>query len=140
MNDIKPGDKVRINEGLLEGQIGYVTGVDREDNKVYIDIEGENSISNDLAFHPEVLVNGNEDHESLAHLKKLYPDFLSSLNYRFRVTTYVDGIMYVSAIPMTSLMLVEVLKTPPAGIHAVEFMLAKDDPSRGLAWKILWTV
>jgi hypothetical protein len=75
---------------------------------------------------------------ALEHLMKMYPDFLASDRYRYRLTTFVDGIMYVSQVPLDAELLVSVLSDPPAGLHAVEFMLKQDDPYRGLAWKTLW--
>lgn len=57
LEQIKPGDKVRINEGILEGQVGHVTGVDREDYVVYVSLDRETFIAKDVALYPAVLVD-----------------------------------------------------------------------------------
>lgn len=139
MTQFNVGDKVRVNEGLLEGQTGYVTGA--RDNLTMVELEDVAFGGGPLTFYTETLVSANEDHPALAHLKGLYPDFLKapkSDNYRFRLTTYVFGVFYVS-VPLDARMLVRALQTPPAGLERVEFMLKQDDPSRGLAWKMLWS-
>jgi len=139
MTQFNAGDKVRINEGLLEGQTGTV--VKWGPHVTLVSLEDEAFGGGSLTFYTETLVSADEDHAALAHLKGLYPDFLKapkSDKYRFRLTTYVHGVFYVS-VPMDARMLVRALQTPPAGLERVEFMLRQDDPSRGLAWKMLWT-
>lgn len=138
MKPFEPNTKVRINEGELEGIEGTVFVSGPHVTSVRLDLMTGEAI---LPVYTEMLVSA-EDHPALAHLKGLYPDFLKapkSDNYRFRVTTFVGGILYVSSVPLDAETLIGVLKTPPAGLHAVEFMLKQDNPSRGLAWKVLWS-
>lgn len=137
MTEFRVGDKVRVNEGALEGSTGYVTGV--EDNLTHVELENVTYVKGSLAFYTATLVRGDEDHEALAYLKNLYPDYLKSDNYRFRLTTFVGGIMYVSSIPLDAGTLTRVLRNPPAGLCAVEFMLRLDDPTQEMSWKLLWT-
>lgn len=139
MVQFNPGDKVRVNEGLLEGQTGIVT--ESNDHLTLVKIDDTAFGGGDLAFFTQTLVAGDEDHESLAHLRGLYPDFLKapkSENYRFRLTTYLNGVNYFSE-PVKADLLVATLKNPPAGLEQVEFMLKNDNPYRGLAWKLLWS-
>ena len=140
MGQFEAGTKVRINEGLLEGQVGTV--VKWGMHVTLVSLEDTAFGGGSLTFYTETLVSADEDHAALAHLKSLYPDFLKapkSDNYRFRVTTFVDGIMYETPVPLDAATLVGVLGKPPMGLHAVEFMLKQNDPSRGLSWKVLWS-
>jgi len=139
MTEFRVGDKVRVNEGLLEGQTGYVAGV--RDNLTMVELEDVAFGGGPLTFYTETLVSGDEPHPALEKMQGLYPDFLKapkSDHYRFRLTTYVLGVFYVS-VPLDARMLVRALQTPPAGLERLEFMLKKDDPSRGLSWKMLWS-
>lgn len=138
MNAFEPGSKVRVNEGLLEGQTGTV--VKANEHLTLVEIDDVAFGGGPLIFYTQTLVSAAEDHPALAHLKGLYPDFLKapkSENYRFRLTTYVHGIIYVTY-PLHAEVLKTALAKAPAGLEKVEFMLKQDDPSRGLAWKLLW--
>jgi len=136
VTEFKTGDKVRVNEGELEGLEGVVVEEKPYRPAVRLDLQYGEGI---LELYVDTLVPANEPHASLAHLKDLYPDFLKSDSYRFRLTTYVNGVFYVSH-PLNARLLEETLrKNPPAGLEKVEFMLKQDDPSRGLAWKLLWS-
>lgn len=137
MTQFEVGSKVRINEGLLEGKGGTVT--ESDDYLTRVSMDETIYVKGDLTFFTETLVDGSEPPEALAHLKRLYPDFLTSDRYLFRLTTFVGGIMYQTAVPMPANLLVLALATPPAGLHAVEFMQKNEDPNRGLAWKTLWS-
>lgn len=136
MKPFEPNTKVRINEGELEGIEGTVFVSGPHVTSVRLDLMTGEAI---LPVYTEMLVSA-EDHPALAHLKGLYPDFLKapkSDNYRFRLTTYVHGIIYVTY-PLHAEVLKTALAKAPAGLEKVEFMLKQDDPGRGLAWKLLW--
>lgn len=132
MTEFRVGDKVRVNEGLLENQTGYVVGV--RDNMSLVELE--DVAFGGGAFYTEALVSGDKPHPALEAVK-LYPDLLNSDRYVFRLTTHVDGIMYQS-IPVDGATLKGVLEKPPAGLQGVESM-AKDDFTRGKTWRLLWT-
>jgi hypothetical protein len=138
MTQFKNGDRVRVNEGELEGLEGFVMVTGPHVTSVKFNLmSGEVAIP----IYTEMLDDAKEPHAALAHLKSLYPDFLrapKSDNYRFRLTTYVFGITYISA-PVTAEVLVQSLGHAPAGLEKVEFMLKQNDPSRGLSWKLLWS-
>ena len=139
MSPFEIGSKVRVNEGLLEGQTGIV--VDSREHVTLVKVDDVAFGGGDLAFYTETLVSGDEPHPALEKMQSLYPDFLKapkSDNYRFRLTTYVHGVFYLS-VPLDARMLKRALQTPPAGLERLEFMLKKDDPSRGLSWKMLWS-
>lgn len=136
MTQFKSGDRVRINEGELEGLEGTAVAVESNRVSVKLDMLYGEGI---LALYTETLVSADEPHAALAHLKNLYPDFLKSDSYRYRLTTFVDGIIYVSSVPLDAETLKDALRKPPAGLERVEFMLKQDDPNRGLAWKMLWS-
>lgn len=137
MIEFEIGDKVRVNEGLMEGFTGTV--VDQKGDRTLVKLDGITFAEGDLAFFDQVLVPASEPHEALAHLKSLYPDFLKSDRYRFRITANLHGVNYVSD-PLTSPLLEVTLRdNPPTGLERVEFMLKQDDSNRGLAWKLLWT-
>ena len=136
MTEFKIGDKVRVNEGELEGLEGVVVETDKHKTSVKLSLLSGQGV---FPIYTELLVSAAEPHPALAHLRSLYPDFLKSDSYRFRLTTYVNGVFYVSH-PLNAHPLEETLrKNPPAGLEKVEFMLKQDDPSRGLAWKLLWS-
>jgi len=137
VTEYKNGDKVRVNEGDLEGLTGEVASVLDGGYKLLVTFDiamGEGSM-----LMPSAIVSpASVDHPALAKMKRLYPDFLKSSSYRYRLTTYLNGVFYESH-PITAVELMNVLgKNPPAGLEKLEFMLKKDDPSRGLAWKLLW--
>jgi hypothetical protein len=140
MTEFKVGDKVRVNEGPLEGKSGFVAEI--EENKVRVELDKTEMFAGLVPFYEDSLVPAGEGHDALVHLRRLYPDFLrapKSDNYRFRLKTYLNGSHYTSGV-LTAEMLVRILeKNPPAGLEEVEFMLKKDDPNRGLAWKLLWS-
>lgn len=139
MTQFNAGDKVRVNEGLLEGQTGTV--VVSNEHVTQVKLEDVAFGGGPLSFYTETLVSGDEDHPALHHLKWLYPDFLKapkSNNYRFRITLHLDGLNYVTD-PISAESLKYALAKPPAGLSSVEFMLKQDDPNRGLAWKLLWS-
>ena len=136
MTEFKNGDRVRVNEGELEGLEGVVVETDKHKTSVKLSLLSGQGV---FPIYTELLVSAAEPHPALAHLRSLYPDFLKSDSYRFRLTTYVNGVFYVSH-PLNARLLEETLrKNPPAGLEKVEFMLKQDDPSRGLAWKLLWS-
>lgn len=138
MTQFKNGDRVRVNEGELEGIEGFVVEPGEHVTTVELHLLSGRGV---FPVYTEMLDSADEPHAALAHLKGLYPDSLTgrkSDNYRFRLTTYVNGIFYVSE-PMTADVLKETLDKAPAGLEKVESMLKQDDPSRGLAWKVLWS-
>lgn len=135
MGQFKNGDKVRVNEGLLEGQTGVVA--DTRDNTTLVHLEDTAFGGGVLAFFTDTLVSAETEHEALTTVK-LYPD-LTKGGYKFRVTTLVDGIVYES-LPMTGPMLLDLLKkNPPAGLHAVECRLSRDHTPAGISWKMVWS-
>ena len=136
MTELRVGDKVRVNEGLLENQTGYITGIDVEKGVTYVSLEDTAFGGGDLAFYTDTLVSAEKPHPALEAVK-LYPDLLNSDRYTFRLTTIVDGIMYQS-IPLDGKTLRGVLEKPPAGLEGIESM-AKDDFTRGKTWRLLWT-
>lgn len=135
MTQFKNGERVRVNEGELEGIEGFVVESNEHVTLVQMNLLSGTGI---FPVFTEMLVSGKEDHPALHHLKWLYPDFLKSDRYLYRLSTYVYSVHYVSQ-PVNAGVLVETLEKAPAGLEKVEFMLAKDDPSRGLAWKTIWT-
>jgi hypothetical protein len=135
MIQFKPGDKVRVNEGLLEGQTGVVA--DTRENTTLVHLEDTAFGGGVLAFFTETLVPAEDPHPALTTVK-LYPD-LTKGGYMFRVTTFVDGIMYQS-LPMTGPMLLDLLlKNPPAGLESVECRMNRGDTPQGVSWKLLWS-
>lgn len=136
MTEFKVGERVRVNEGELEGIEGFV--VEWRDHVTLVKMTLMSGVATFPIF-TEMLVSAKEPHEALARLKSLYPDFLKTDRYRYRITTYVRGLSYVSSGTLNAPALEVVLDTPPAGLEKVEFMLKQDDPSRGLAWKLLWS-
>lgn len=138
MTEFKAGERVRVNEGELEGIEGFVVVTGPHVTSVRLHLMTGEVVA---PIYTEMLVKATEDHPALARLKGLYPDFLKapkSENYRFRITLHLGGLNYVSD-PISAESLKYALDKPPAGLQAVEFMLRKDDPSRGLAWKMLWS-
>lgn len=135
MTQFKSGDRVRVNEGELEGLEGTVVAVESNRVSVKLDMLYGEGI---LALYTETLASADETPEALAHIKGLYGDFLKSDRYLYRIATYVNDIPYVSH-TMNAKVLEDALSKPPAGLEKVEFMLKQDDPNRGLAWKMLWS-
>lgn len=125
------GDKVRVNEGLLEGQTGIVA--DTRENTTLVHLEDVAFGGGVLAFFTDTLVPGDEDHPALKAVK-LYPDRIKA-GYKFRLTTFIDGVLYVSY-PMDGELVKRVLKTPPAGLNEVEY--ASREEFRDGVWKLLW--
>lgn len=132
MNAFEPGSKVRVNEGLLEGQTGIVT--ESNDHLTLVKIDDVAFGGGDLVFYTQTLVIGDEDHPALTTVK-LYPDLLKA-GYMWRLSTFVDGIVYVSH-PMSGEMVQKILKTPPAGLESVEY--AKTGKAYDAEWKLLWS-
>jgi hypothetical protein len=132
MSEFKVGDKVRVNEGRLEGDTGFVTGIDVEENLVYVELESV-TYAKEIAFYPETLVRADEDTEAMAALK-LHPELVSK-EYTWRLTTFVGGIMYQS-LPIDHTIIRFVLAKPPAGLYAVEYI--KKATAKG-DWKVLWS-
>lgn len=135
MTEFKAGERVRVNEGELEGIEGFVVESNDHVTNVKFHLLSGTGV---YPVYTEILVSGKEDHPALAHLKSLYPDFLKSDRYLYRLTTYVNGVVYESR-TMNAEVLKEKLAKAPAGLEKVEFMLKQDDPNRGLAWKLLWS-
>lgn len=135
MTEFKQGDWVRINEGELEGIEGFVVESNVHVTSVKLALLSGSGV---FPVYTELLDNAHEPHAALAHLKSLYPDFLKSDSYQYRLTTYVNGIFYISQ-PVNAEMLKRTLAKAPAGLEKVEFMIKNDDPNRGLAWKLLWS-
>jgi hypothetical protein len=135
MTQFKNGDRVRVNEGELEGVEGIVVESNEHLTTVRMDLHTGPVV---LCIYTETLVSAETPHPALAKMKSLYPDFLKSNNYVYRLTTNVGGLSYVSEV-VNTLTLKEALNNPPAGLERLEFMLRKDDPRRGLAWKVLWS-
>lgn len=133
MTEFKVGDRIRVNEGPLEGQTGYVEKLDVEEGLVYVELEGP-TYTKEIAFYPEVLVSADQVHEALEALS-LHVELLKK-DYLWRLTTYVDGLMYQSLSLIPS-MIANVLAKPPAGLYAVEY-IDKAFASKG-HWKTLWT-
>ncbi|QFG12104.1 Hypothetical Protein OBI_RACECAR_259 [Arthrobacter phage Racecar] len=131
MTGFMVGDKVRVNEGLLEGQTGFIVGKDVEENLIYVELEGV-TYTKDIAFYPESLVSADEDHPSLAALK-LHPELVKS-GHAWRLTTLLDGIMYKS-LPFPSDIIRNVLSKPPAGLYAVEYI---EKATANGNWRTLW--
>lgn len=127
----EPGSKVRVNEGLLEGQTGTVT--ESNDHLTLVKIDDVAFGGGDLVFYTVTLVSAEEDHPALKALK-LYPDRLKG-DYKFRLTTFIDGVLYMSY-PMNGEMVKSVLKNPPAGLNEVEY--ASREEFRDGVWKLLW--
>lgn len=133
MTEFKVGDHIRVNEGPLEGQLGYVMKRDVEEGLIYVELEGP-TYTKEIAFYPEVLVSADEVHAALETLS-LHAELLKK-DYLWRLTTFVDGLMYQS-LPLIPSMVPNVLAKPPAGLFAVEY-IDKAFASKG-DWKTLWT-
>ncbi len=135
MTQFKNGERVRVIEGELEGIEGFVmvSGPTVTSVRMHL-LSGEVAVP----IYTGMLVSADEPHDALTKMKSLYPDFLTSKSYRFRLTLHLNGLNYVSD-PIDSLSLEYALQEPPAGLTSLEFMLKQDDPNRGLAWKLLWT-
>lgn len=135
MTEFKVGDKVRVNEGELEGAVGTVAGSVDDPNRAHVTLvtfelmNGEGS----LLLYTETLVKADEDHPALSSLK-LHPELVNG-DHLWRVTTTVDGLMYQS-LTFGSEIIGMVLRKPPAGLFAVEYFSAKE-PTKN--WKALWT-
>lgn len=135
MTEFKRGDRVRINEGELEGIEGFVMVAGPHVTSVKLNLMTGETL---MPVYTEMLVSADEPHPALEKMLTLYPDFLKSDKYRYRLTTYVNGVTYTSA-PLSTGVLKETLAKPPAGLERLEFMIKEDNPSRGLAWKLLWS-
>jgi hypothetical protein len=135
MTEFKRGDRVRINEGELEGIEGFVMVSGPHVTSVKLNLMTGETL---MPVYTEMLVSADEPHPALEKMLSLYPDFLKSDKYRYRLTTYVNGVTYTSA-PLSTGVLKETLAKPPAGLERLEFMIKEDNPSRGLAWKLLWS-
>jgi hypothetical protein len=131
MTEFKHGDKVRVNEGELEGKTGTV--VDVKDNMALVKLDGILFGEGDIAFYTDVLVSSDENHEALS-AALLYPD-LGNESVIWRLTTFVDGIMYQS-LPIDYKTVKSVLGKPPAGLYAVE-CIKKAECSTG-QWRTIW--
>lgn len=131
MTEFKVGDKVRVNEGPLEGKSGFVAEI--EENKVRVELDKTEMFAGLVPFYEDSLVLASEDSEPV-RLLKLYPNLYKG-EYIWRLTTYVDGLMFQS-LPFGSDIIGMALRKPPSGLYAVEY-IAKSEARTG-NWKALW--
>jgi hypothetical protein len=135
MTQFNKGQRVRINEGELEGIEGFV--VEWGEHVTSVDLR---LLSGAGVFpvYTELLEDAAEPHESWTHIHGLYGDVLKNENYVYRLTTYVGGLRYTSQ-PMNSPMLKQALKHAPAGLEVVECRLGRNDTPQGISWKLMWS-